>query len=69
LGCVAGTNEENIIFLFSLFISYTEDEGSPFEVGFQEQASNYFKLLWSKAMMVSVEEKLVYNLTGRDQRD
>jgi len=31
-----------------------EDEGGPLEVGLQEQASNHLKLLWSKAMVVSV---------------
>jgi hypothetical protein len=35
----------------------TEDEGRPLEVGLQEQASNRLKLLWSKAMVVSVKEK------------
>ena len=31
-----------------------EDEGGPLGVGLQEQASNHLKLLWSKAMVVSV---------------
>ena len=35
----------------------TKDEGGPFEAGLQDQASNRLKLLWSKAMVVSVEEK------------
>ena len=35
----------------------TEDEGRTLEAGLQEQASNHLKLLWSKAMVVSVEEK------------
>jgi hypothetical protein len=35
----------------------TGDEGWPLEAGLQEQASNRLKLLWSKAMVVSVEEK------------
>ncbi len=30
---------------------------APLEAGLQEQASNHLKLLWSKAMVVSVEEK------------
>ena len=34
-----------------------EDEGRPLEAGLQEQASNHLKLLWSKAMVVSVKEK------------
>jgi hypothetical protein len=29
----------------------------PLEVGLQEQASNHLKLLWSKAMVVSVKEE------------
>ena len=29
----------------------------PLEAGLQEQASNHLKLLWSKAMVVSVKEK------------
>ena len=35
----------------------TRDEGRPLEAGLQEQASNRLKLLWSKAMVVSVKEK------------
>ena len=35
----------------------TRDEGRPLGAGLQEQASNHLKLLWSKAMVVSVEEK------------
>ncbi len=31
-----------------------EDEGGPLGVGLQERASNHLKLLWSKAMVVSV---------------
>ena len=37
--------------------SCTEDEGRPLEVGLQEQASKHLKLLWSKAMVVSVKRK------------
>jgi hypothetical protein len=36
----------------------TRDEGGPLGVGLQEQAPNRLKLLWSKAMVVSVEEKV-----------
>ena len=36
----------------------TEDEGRPLGVGLQEQAPKHLKLLWSKAMVVSVEEKV-----------
>ena len=35
----------------------TRDEGRPFAVGLQGQAVNHLKLLWPKAMVVSVEEK------------
>ena len=34
-----------------------EDEGRPFEAAMQVEASNHRKLLWSKAMVVSVTEK------------
>jgi hypothetical protein len=36
--------------------NYTRDEGRPFEVGSQVQTSSYRKLLWSKAMVVSVRK-------------
>jgi len=35
----------------------TRDEGRPLGAGLQEQASNHLKLLRSKALVVSVEEK------------
>jgi hypothetical protein len=35
----------------------TRDEGRSLEAGLQGQASNHLKLLWSKAMVVSVKEK------------
>jgi hypothetical protein len=35
----------------------TEDDGRPIEVAIQVGASNHLKLLWSKAMVVSVKEK------------
>ena len=35
----------------------TEDEGRPFEAAVQAEASNHRKLLWTKAMVVSVTEK------------
>ncbi len=34
-----------------------KDEGGPFGTALQEEVSNHLKLLWSKAMVVSVEEK------------
>ena len=33
------------------------DGGRPSGAALQEEASNYLKLLWSRAMVVSVEEK------------
>ena len=36
---------------------YTRDEGRPFGAGLQGQAPNHLKLLWSKAMVVSVKGK------------
>jgi hypothetical protein len=37
--------------------SFTEDEGWPFEIGFQEQVSNHPKQLLLRAVVVSVGEK------------
>jgi hypothetical protein len=37
--------------------SFIEDEGRPFEIGFQEQVSNYLKQLPLRVVVVSVEEK------------
>jgi hypothetical protein len=37
--------------------NYTKDEGRPFAAGLQGQAANHLKLLESKALVVSVEEK------------
>ena len=46
------------------------DEGGPLGAGLQEQASNHLKLLWSKAMVVSVEEKSRHRIVaGVDQGD
>jgi len=35
----------------------TEDEGRPLGAAIQVEAPNHLKLLWSKAMVVSVKEK------------
>lgn len=35
----------------------TEDEGRPFGAAIQVEASNHRKLLWPKALVVSVTEK------------
>jgi hypothetical protein len=59
--------EVSVIFMRDKFSGYvggsaprgcTEDEGRPLGVGLQEQAPKHLKLLWSKAMVVSVEEKV-----------
>jgi hypothetical protein len=48
----------------------TRDESGPIGAGLQEQASNHLKLLWSKAMVVSVEEKSRHKtVAGVDQGD
>jgi hypothetical protein len=42
----------------------------PLEAGLQEQASNHLKLLWSKATVVSVEEKSRQRIVaGENQGD
>jgi len=47
-----------------------KDEGGPLGAGLQEQAPNHLKLLWSKAMVVSVEEKSRQRIVaGVDQGD
>ena len=35
----------------------TEDEGRPLGIAIQVEIPNHLKLLWSKAMVVSVKEK------------
>ena len=48
----------------------TKDEGGPLGAGLQEQASNHLKLLWPKAMVVSLEEKAWQKtVSGEDQGD
>ena len=39
----------------------TGDEGRPLEAAMQVEASNHLKLLWSKAMVVSVKEKVPHD--------
>ena len=41
----------------ALKLCLTEDEGRPLGVAIQVEAPNHRKLLWSKAMVVSVTEK------------
>jgi len=38
-----------------------KDEGSPLGIALQEGVSNYFKVLQSKVVVLSVEEKAVQN--------
>ena len=38
-------------------VSFIEDEGGPFGIGFQEQVPNHLKQLLSKVVVVSIEEK------------
>jgi len=47
----------------------TKDEGWPFGVALQGEASNHLKLLGSKASVVSVEEKADKMCQGGDQED
>ncbi len=58
--------------LRSVTRSLAEDEGRPLGAGLQEQASNHLKLLWPKAMVVSVGEKsrlkTAAGMTQRDER-
>ena len=51
--------------LKTLCISCTKDEGRPFGVGFQEQASNHSKLLRSRAVVVSVGVRARGDTPGR----
>jgi hypothetical protein len=44
----------------------TRDEGGPFEVDNQVLISSHRKLLWSKAMVVSVAEKLKQDFGRHD---
>ena len=39
----------------------------PSGIGIQVQIPNFLKLLWSKAMVVSVEEKAYKDTSGMDQ--
>jgi len=45
------------------------DEGRPFEVEFQDWASNHLKRLTSKVSVVSIKEKSGNYLTGMDEKD
>jgi hypothetical protein len=39
-------------------LNYMEDEGRSLGAAIQVEASNHLKLLWTKAMVVSVKEKV-----------
>lgn len=45
------------------------DGGRSSEAALQEEASNHFKLRWSKAKVVSVREKVFYKISGKGQGD
>lgn len=49
--------------------NYIRDGGRPSETALQEEASNHFKLRWSKAKVVSVREKVSQKISGKDQGD
>ena len=42
------------------------DEGRPLDAGFQEMASNHFKLLHLRGVVVSVEAKGAVNASGKE---
>ena len=46
----------------------TRDEGGPFEIGNQVLVSSHRKLLWSKAMVVSVAETAGQDPLGKVER-
>jgi len=51
-------------------VTAQKDEGGLLGAGLQEQVSNHLKLLWSKALVVSVEEKAWHKtVSGMDQGD
>lgn len=47
----------------------TRDGSRPSEAALQGEASNYSKLRWSKAKVVSVREKVSYKTSCKDQGD
>jgi len=50
-------------------LCYIEDEGRPLGAAMQVEAPNHLKLLWSKAMVVSVKEKVLLKGSGKCQGD
>ena len=49
--------------------NYTKDGSRSSEAALQEEASNHFKLRWSKARVVSVKEKVSNMISGKNQGD
>jgi len=54
---LCATKAQKGVGLLKLQPCCTEDEGRPLGVAMQVEAPNHLKLLWSKAMVVSVKEK------------
>ncbi len=52
-----------------LQLSCIKDEGRPFGIALQEEIPNHRKRLWSKAMVVSVTEKVQRDASGENQED
>jgi len=61
-------DDEKVVF-FSCFKAVQMMKVWTFGTGFQRLASNHLKLLQSKAVVVSVEEKPKLNSAGGNQRD
>ena len=53
-----GAERSSLTELLKLQPCCTEDEGRPLGAVMQVKAPNHLKLLWSKAMVVSVKEKV-----------
>ena len=79
---VDANSERNLLFSHSLCATSAErddascavrnckgDGGRSSEVGMQVQASKHLTLLWSKATVVSGEEKALQETSGMKQRD
>ena len=47
----------------------TKDGRRPSKATLQGRALNHFKLRWLRARVVSVEEKVSYKISGKDQGD
>ncbi len=60
-GTISVKNNEKKVHL----IKYADDGGGSAEIAIQVEVSNYFKVLWTKAMVLSVKEKAVQNCQVR----